>query len=279
MGAFTVVICHGSYHTPIPYKPFITALHKQGIEAYCPQLPTSDLQKLNVGTSPDGFPDFSSPPPATGYPQPSDDAVVINKLLDRLILQEGKKVILLGHSSGGFVATYVARQKYQRKVRQANNLEGGIIGIFYATAFLIPKGQSVHSFFQPKGGSEGIVPPYCRFHGNGFESIASTVDAAKYFFNGLPEDKAKYYESTMTAGPILITVLDHDPYIEVPCAFLICENDLALPFAYQEMMVAMQAKREETKFTVYKCDAGHSPHLTWTDGLVGRIQEWAGSIV
>ena len=164
MGAFTVVICHGSYHTPIPYKPFITALQKQAIEAYCPQLPTSDLQNLNVGTSPDGFPDFSSPPPANGYPQPADDAVVINELLDKLILQEGKKVILLGHSSGGFVATYVARQKYQRKVRQANNLEGGIIGIFYATAFLIPKGQSVHSFFQTKDGSEGIVPPYCRFH-------------------------------------------------------------------------------------------------------------------
>lgn len=164
MGAFTVVICHGSYHTPIPYKPFITALQKQGIETYCPQLLTSDLQKLNVGTLSDGSPDFSSPPPANGYPQPADDAVVINKLLDKLIVQEGRKVVLFGHSSGGFVATYVARQKYHRAARQANNLDGGIIGIFYACAFLIPMGESVHSFFQPKDGSEGIVPPYCRFH-------------------------------------------------------------------------------------------------------------------
>lgn len=83
----------------------------------------------------------------------------------------------------------------------------------------------------------------------------------------------------MTAGPVLRTVLDNDAYSEVPCAALICENDLALPFAYQEMMVAMQAQREEAQFTVYKCDAGHSPHLTWTDGLVERIQEWAGFIV
>jgi hypothetical protein len=83
----------------------------------------------------------------------------------------------------------------------------------------------------------------------------------------------------MTAGPILTTVLDHDPYTEVPCAFLICENDLALPFAYQEMMAAMQAKREETSLTVYRCNAGHSPHLTWTDGLVERIHDWTGSIV
>lgn len=83
----------------------------------------------------------------------------------------------------------------------------------------------------------------------------------------------------MTAGPILTTVLDHDPYTQLPCAFLICENDLALPFPYQEMMVAMQANRVETNFTAYKCDAGHSPHLTWTEGLVERIQEWAGSIV
>lgn len=164
MDAFTVVICHGSYHTPIPYKPFITALQKQRIEAYCPQLPTADLKKLNVSPSPNGSPDFNSPPPATGYPQPADDAIVINELLDKLIQKQGENVLLFGHSSGGFLATYVARQKYEKKARQENNLEGGIIGIFYACEFLVPVGESCHSFFQSKDGSEGVVPPFCRFH-------------------------------------------------------------------------------------------------------------------
>lgn len=89
MSEFTVVVCHGSYHSPIPYKPFITALQKQGIESYYPQLPTSDLQKLNVGTSPDELPDFSSPPPANGYPQPANDAVLIN---DKLLRKKARKL-------------------------------------------------------------------------------------------------------------------------------------------------------------------------------------------
>jgi hypothetical protein len=54
---------------------------------------------------------------------------------------------------------------------------------------------------------------------------------------------------------------------------------MALPAAYQEMMVEMHAKREATNFTVYRSNTGHSPHLTWTDGLVECIQEWAGSII
>lgn len=83
----------------------------------------------------------------------------------------------------------------------------------------------------------------------------------------------------MTAGPILTTVLDHDPYTELPHTFLVCNNDMALPAAYQEMMIGMQTKIDGVNSTVYRCDAGHSPHLTWTDGLVGCIREWAGSIV
>lgn len=166
--AYTVIICHGSYHTPAPYAPFVSALKEKGIEAYCPQLPTSDLRKLNVGldttTSPSGQPDFNNPPPPEGYPQPADDALVINELLNKLVEKEGKNVVLVGHSSGGFVATYVARSKYQRKVRQEKNLAGGVIGIFYVCAFLVTPGNSVHSFFQPKDGSPDVVPPYCQFH-------------------------------------------------------------------------------------------------------------------
>jgi alpha-beta hydrolase superfamily lysophospholipase len=44
-----VIVCHGLYHSPAPYMPLVDALKAEGIDAYCPQLPTSDLTKLNVG--------------------------------------------------------------------------------------------------------------------------------------------------------------------------------------------------------------------------------------
>ena len=60
----------------------------------------------------------------------------------------------------------------------------------------------------------------------------------------------------------------------MPCAYLVTENDLALPVAYQEGMIAMQSARPEVDMTVYRCPAGHSPHLSWTDGLVKAVLEF-----
>ena len=159
---FAVVICHGSYHTPEPYQPFLAALKAQGVEAYCPQLPSSDLRKLNVGDI--SSPDYDRDLPSKGYPQPAGDAEVLKELLSQLITKSGKHVLLVGHSSGAFTATMVAVPEFQAEIRKAKDTSGGIIGIFYECGFLIPAGESVHSFFQPKDGSEPVIPPYCRFH-------------------------------------------------------------------------------------------------------------------
>ena len=160
--SLTVVICHGSYFTPKSFEPFLAALKAQGIEGYCPQLPTSDLTKLNVGDP--SHPDYDRAPPPGGYPQPDDDAATIGDLLSRLIVGEGRNVLLIGHSSGGGSATAAAIPELQAKTRQARNLPGGIVGIFYECGFMIPVGESINSFFQPKDGSPPVVPPYCQVH-------------------------------------------------------------------------------------------------------------------
>jgi hypothetical protein len=32
-------------------------------------------------------------------------------------------------------------------------------------------------------------------------------------------------------------------------------------------------------FTMYHCPAGHSPHLSWTKGMVGVVQNFTGNVV
>ena len=289
--SFVVVVCHGSYHIPELYVPFLNSLKERGIEAHCPQLPTSDLSKLNVGDV--SNPDFDRDAPPGGYPQPVDDVKVIKTLLKQFIVEDGKNVILVGHSSGGFVATASATSDLQAKIREAQGRPGGIIGLFYACAFVVPVGESIHSTVQPKDGSPPYVPPWCKFHVR-FTSRSQTLllnttvaskeewrirshhyrRHCKVFLHGLDEEKAKYYENMMTASPILRTVLESDAYSALPCVYVVTENDIGVPTSAQEGVVGLQNMREGVDIKVVRCQAGHSPFLTWTEGLVREVQKF-----
>jgi len=159
-----IVICHGSYHSPAPYEPFIEALKSQGYETYCPQRPTADLSRHNVGDL--SNPDFDRGPGPEGLPSDFEDVAVVNDILEKLIQQEGKQVLLVAHSSGGWVATQAAVPDLQHKTRQINGQKGGLIGLFYYAAFVIPLNESINSFFQPKDGSF-TIPPWLRFYVGG----------------------------------------------------------------------------------------------------------------
>ncbi|GKZ24647.1 hypothetical protein AbraIFM66951_011917 [Aspergillus brasiliensis] len=266
-----VVICTGSYQTPAPYEPFRQCLESRGFEAYCPQRPTCDLSQLNVGDV--SNPDFDLGPPEKGYPTDMDDVEVINQLLERLIVQEGKDVIMLGHSSGSVIASQAAVPDLQYKSRQAKGQRGGVIGIFFENAFVIPVGESVHTFFQPKEGPI-VTPPYMRFHKHGAAGLGTAVDAHRFFFSDLPPDEAAKWAATLTASPVNTGVLTHDVYSALPCAFLISDNDTTLLPQYQEGMIALQAQRGIT-FTVYHVPTGHCPHVSWTEQLVDKVEEFA----
>lgn len=168
-----VVICHGSYHTPELYQDLVDSLKSRHIDAYCPQLPTSDLTKLNVGDVTN--PDFDNGPPPEGYPQGEQDVEAIHSVLRPLIEEQSKKVIILGHSSGGWSATQSAVPELQLKTREKNGLKGGVIGVFYMGAFVIPVGLSVDSFFKLAIGGEFVPPPFLTFYVSITAMLPSTL--------------------------------------------------------------------------------------------------------
>ncbi|PYH92402.1 alpha/beta-hydrolase [Aspergillus ellipticus CBS 707.79] len=267
----SVVIVHGSYHSPAPFEPLISQLAVRGIDAHCPHRPTCDLRRLNVGDV--NNPDFDRDPPVGGYPTDSEDVDVVVQVLDKLINQDGKRVLLMAHSSGGWVATQAAIPELQAKPRQADGKTGGIIGIFYLGAFVVPVGESIASFFQPKDGSF-VTPPFMEFHKHGAAGLGTIVNAPQYLFNDIDPESAAKWAATLTASPIMPTVLTNDAYSSVPCAYLVLDNDLTLPKEYQEGMIAIQGQRGNS-FTVYHAPSGHSPYLSWTDGLVDKAIEFA----
>ncbi|KAL1849191.1 hypothetical protein Daus18300_013348 [Diaporthe australafricana] len=264
-----VVLCHGSYHTPAPYTPLLDAFKARGIDAHCPQLPTADLAKLDVGDIND--PDFDRAPPPGGYPQGEEDRQAVLEVLQPLV-DAGKNVLIIAHSSGGWVATEVARPELQAKARAAKGLSGGVVGIFYMGAFVIPVGESITSFFQPKDGSF-VTPPFMTFHKHGAAGLGTIVQAEKFLFNDVDPAVAQKYAAGLTASPILTTKLSNDAYSALPCAYLVLEGDLTLPKEYQEGMVGLQGQKTG-EFTIYRCPAGHSPHLSWTEGVADTAVEF-----
>ena len=78
---------------------------------------------------------------------------------------------------------------------------------------------------------------------------------------------------------MLKSVLANDAYAALPCAYLVTENDLALPAAYQDGMIALQNQRAGVNMTVLRCSSGHSPHLTRTEELVKEVLEFGRSIL
>ena len=55
------------------------------------------------------------------------------------------------------------------------------------------------------------------------------------------------------------------------------EGDLTLPKEYQENMAALQGLKT-SPFIMYRCPSGHSPHLSWTEGVVDTVQDFVKKI-
>ncbi|KAJ4288032.1 hypothetical protein N0V90_012048 [Kalmusia sp. IMI 367209] len=290
---FAVVICHGYFHTPAPYQPLIDAFSSQGIDAYCPQLATSDLFKLNVGDV--EHPNFDLGPPTDGYPSGDEDAKIVLEVIRPLIEKQAKKILLVAHSAGGWAATQAAIPELQAKTRSSQGLQGGIIGIFYYGAFIIPVGESINSFFQPKDALP-LMPPWMQYHvslpaldlltlpltepisqAHGPDGLGTLILPEKFMFNDLDHEEAEKWAKTLTASPNGTTKLTNDAYAALPCAYLVLEGDQTLAKEYQEGMIALQAGKTG-EFKIYRCPTGHSAHLSWTDGIVGVAQDFVGGL-
>lgn len=111
----------GAWHTPDCYEILQGKLHAQNFE-----------------TRTVAYPSVGAEPPTKGLP---DDAAAVRAELEVLVNQ-GRQVILVGHSYGGLViAEAVKGLGY--KQRQTEGKAGGVTLLVYLAAFVTPKGASI----------------------------------------------------------------------------------------------------------------------------------------
>jgi pimeloyl-ACP methyl ester carboxylesterase len=134
----TTLFIHGAWHNPNHFKPVVRLFESAGYPAICPCLPTFG----------------ASPPNMKMY----EDAKCIRDELEKLVKQEGKEVVVVMHSYGGLVGTEAVHESLGKRVREADGLAGGVIGMVYMCAFLLPEGHSLWSTFG------GTAPPIVTVH-------------------------------------------------------------------------------------------------------------------
>ena len=129
----TVVWVPGLLHTPAFFEPINNALAKLSIHGICVSMP-------NYG------PDAASS-------EPYDDVKAVRAVVEALV-DEGKEVILIGHSYGGVPACQSVRG-LEKNQRVKDGKAGGIVRVIFMAAFVIPEGTST---FQYTGGN--LPPPW-----------------------------------------------------------------------------------------------------------------------
>ena len=268
----TVLFVHGSWHSPKHFQPARDAFEQAGYPTECPCQPT-----------------FNAKP---GTASMQEDAKCIRSLLEELVEAQSKDVICVLHSYGGVVGTEAIHESLGKIVRQKSGLNGGVIGLLYMAAFLLPLGASLGSAF---GGS---LPPFIQVEvRNSFLTIpccfdvncanADTVlvlfaqdddscnvkEPHRRFYNDLPKQDQDHWVSELRPQPAIaqLTPLTYTAYKYHPVTYLYCENDEGLPFEVQKTMV----EHCDVNLKIETCTAGHSPFLSQIDTLLWVVERMA----
>jgi pimeloyl-ACP methyl ester carboxylesterase len=133
----TIVLVTGAWHPSSAYEDLIALLEKAGYPVLVTTLPS-----LN-------------PKDPSGCDCTSDAASVREQFLPTI--EEGKDVIVLCHSYGGIPAGGAARG-LSKSVRMKQGDKGGVVGLIYLSAFVVPEGMSLVDYLG------GRHPPYVIFN-------------------------------------------------------------------------------------------------------------------
>ncbi|KEQ62008.1 alpha/beta-hydrolase [Aureobasidium melanogenum CBS 110374] len=166
----------------------------------------------------------------------------------------GNDVVIIAHSwSGSPVNSSVADLSKAERTKQGK--PGGIVKLIFLCAFVVPQGVSL---LDALGGDENNIPLW-----NVQGDVVHANDPAHFFFQGLSEDEQQQLASLLKPHS-KTTFCDPSrgaAYMTIPSAYLICEDDAAIPVFAQEAMVK-HAQEAGAPLTSERLKSAHSPFLT-----------------
>lgn len=265
-----IVIIPGSYSPITFFTEFKYALISAGFDVHIDDLPSAS-----------GAP--SLPPAGLAA-----DATHFRNLISNLVTQ-GKSVTVLAHSYGGLVAREtLTGAKLGESYRQSQGQQGGVKRIIYISPILSTPPDSCIQLF-PKYAdklpwlTENITDAVDPDTEGGPQYVRQNpIKAAPYFFNDLSEAEAIKWTVRMsmhTMAAWLAKTHEMDDYVKrIPVSFVKCLRDAIFPLAFQDEMIKLLVKEQESvgleaKVDVREIDCAHFAPVTCTDGLVRLVRD------
>ena len=117
-----IVLIPGAWHTPECFQTLRTHLSNHSFTTFCEKLPSISTSEPSAHTA------------------QTDASFIRNELLLPL-LNEGKRIVIVMHSYGGQPGS-AAAYGLSEEERAKEGLEGGVVGLIYMAAFVVPSGQT-----------------------------------------------------------------------------------------------------------------------------------------
>ncbi|KAI0199955.1 Alpha/beta hydrolase fold-1 [Astrocystis sublimbata] len=241
-----------------PTKPIIFFVPGAWHDPWCFDLVRKSLSTRGYQTEASALATVGSTVPTTGV---FDDAAKVRSALTELI-DEGKEVILVGHSYGGVVCSNSV-DGLGIQQRSSKGLKGGIILILYLAAFAVPVGASLKGLL-----GDSYPPPWWDLSKEGFILPKTPEDI---FYNDVDSTLTNKAIAALKPMPIQMSVdasaFDpRDGSFEV--GYIFAENDQAIPLPVQN---AMFSEFPAGSFAAH-LKSGHLPFFSMPDKTADAIE-------
>ncbi len=238
----TIIIAHGSWHSPEHFAPLETNLRSHGYKTHAVWLPTMHYARLD-------------PPLNPSQVNLLDDVKSLRAAITDE-LDNGVDVVVLSHSSG----TLPASSSVEGLDKASRSKAGHANGV---SAFLIMSGLIIPAGITGLDFAGGATPPTVTVStisdadGNQIEVSNPVADPGPtaLFYHDVDQEEAKRYAELCThqIWAVNKTVVPFAGWSvkELDVFYLVCEEDRALPAGFQRLMIGnadhVRASQEEGK--------------------------------
>ncbi|CAN9345991.1 unnamed protein product [Alternaria alternata] len=213
------------------------------------------------------LPSVGRVPPITDLDE--DIAVIRSAVLKEL--DAGRNVVTNAHSYAG-IPVSSALHGLGTIARQRAGLLGGVVKLTYITSFITSEGTSLLDII-------GGLPNEWVVDADG--NVSFQADLVDRLYHDVPRQEAEEMIAALqphALGALQGKMKSPAAWREIPVAYMVCEEDRALPAGAQDAMI-QGVKAAGADVVIERVAASHSPYLSQPDTVVKFLLRAAGEVV